>query len=262
MPTVEIIKKLSADLQPEAIQKTNKKDTKKGYDTTGYGYQFCVDRFNEVLGLKWGFEYEIIKEKEGKYKSGTPYIEITAKITIWVNDKENGRTCIGGHTAINYADAMKGAITNGFKKTAAFWGVGAKAFRGMIDDDHSIPEHDNQKQKPEKQKSYATSKKEPAGELKRKMLLLQIKDVIKSGSFTEKEIAAARLDVEKAKTNKDLNAILVFFQSELNKRIAKKDKTGKDEFVAQTAKIFEGETIENFKDDTPGEAEENELDIF
>lgn len=141
----EIIKKLEAPITIEAIQRTKKADTKKGYDTTGYGYQYMVDRFNEVLGSSWGYDWEIIHEQTGNYKTGQPYIEITVSCTIWLENKENARCCVGGHTSINYYDALKGAITNSFKKTAAFWGVGADAFRGVIDDDGKLPDHDDNK---------------------------------------------------------------------------------------------------------------------
>lgn len=131
-----VTKKLSEKLPEEAIQRTKGSETKKGYDTTGYGYQYAVDRFNEVLGEKWGYDWHIIHEREGQYKNGMPYIELAVQVSIWVNNKENTRSCVGGHTGKDYADALKGAITNGFKKTAAFWGVGRDAFAGTIDDDN------------------------------------------------------------------------------------------------------------------------------
>lgn len=134
------MKELSKPLPVEGIQRTDKKDTHKGYNTTGYGYQYAVDRFNDVFQDEWGFEWEIINYLEGEYQSGTKYHEITVKLSIWVKDKQNFRTCVGGHTSIIYSDALKGAITNAFKKTAAFWGVGREAFAGEIDDDAILPD--------------------------------------------------------------------------------------------------------------------------
>lgn len=139
------IQKLSTDLTTEAVQRTSKTTTKKGYDTTGYAYQYLVDRFNEVCGEDWSFGWEIIKEITGAYAKGTPFFDLTVKVWIAVGDKP-ARSCVGGHTAVNFADALKGAITNGFKKTAAFWGVGARAFRGTIDDDNQpLPDSDEEK---------------------------------------------------------------------------------------------------------------------
>jgi len=148
-----ILQKLSTPLPVVAIQKTEGKDTRKGYDTTGYGYMYAIDRFNEELGESWGYNWEIINHEKGSYKSGAPYHDITIKIEIWINDKLNSRSCVGGHTSITYADALKGAITNGFKKTAAFWGVGRDAYAGTIDDDNN-PLPDEAKNKVDCEKLY------------------------------------------------------------------------------------------------------------
>lgn len=159
MSEKEIIEQLSEKLSDDAIQRTNGKETKKGYDTTGYGYQYAVDRFNEVLGLDWGFTYQILDVTKGKYQDkeyngkvvpGKPFVSITVDVSIFVQDKR-GRPCAGGHTSNNYADALKGAITNGFKKAAAFWGVGRDAFAGTIDDDNQpLPDSDDNKADPDK----------------------------------------------------------------------------------------------------------------
>ena len=142
----ELFENLSKDLSKCAIQKTNKHQTKKGYDTTGYGYQYCVDRLNELLLEKWGFDWEILEKKEGAYKSGTPYVEICVKMSIWIIDKENKRSCAGGHISSSFSDALKGAITNAFKKTVAFWGVGSIVYRGELDDDNEpYPDADENK---------------------------------------------------------------------------------------------------------------------
>jgi hypothetical protein len=132
----EIIQKLSVDLPKSAVQRTSGNETKKGYDTTGYGYQYCVDRFNEVLGNEWGFSWKELFHREGQFKGGRPFHEITVEVSVWIGSKENERFCVGGHLATLHCDALKGAITNGLKKTAAFWGVGRAAFAGTIDDDN------------------------------------------------------------------------------------------------------------------------------
>ena len=125
------------NLPKEAIEKTKKEVTRKGYDTTGYQYQFLVNVINEVIGLgNWGFTYDVIKEIEGKYNNGKSFWELTTKVTIWMNAETKAEfSCVGGHKSELYADALKGAITNGFKKTAAFFGVGKKAYEGTVDDD-------------------------------------------------------------------------------------------------------------------------------
>lgn len=140
-----VISKLQERLPAEAIQRTKKAETRKGYDTDGYGYQYVVDRFNDVLGLEWGFDYSVVNHEIGKYKSGAPYHDVTVELIIWVKEKNNFRKCAGGHISVTYADALKGAVTNAFKKTAAFWGVGRDAYAGTIDDDNKpLPDnHEN-----------------------------------------------------------------------------------------------------------------------
>lgn len=137
----DVLVLLSGEMPKDSIQVAKKEKTNKGYDTTGVGYQWCVNRFNEVLGTQWGYEYKILKEEKGVYKkSGTEYYDITVEMSIWIGNEDTVRVCIGGHIAVVYADALKGAITNAFKKTAAFWGVGRQAYEGSLDDDISYPE--------------------------------------------------------------------------------------------------------------------------
>jgi hypothetical protein len=138
----EIMTKLYERLPEDGIQRTYKAQTRKGYDTTGYGYQWVVDRLNELFGMDWEFDWHIMEKREGAYQSGTPYIELTVDVSITINhaDKKYTRHCVGGHTSISFADALKGAITNGLKKTAAFYGIGADAFRGELDDDAALPD--------------------------------------------------------------------------------------------------------------------------
>lgn len=143
LDTKNFLGKLSEPLSKDAIQRTKATETRKGYDTTGYGYQYCVNRFNDILGDQWGYGYHILKETMGAYKSGQPFYDVTVEVSIWCIDKENARVCAGGHISSIFADALKGAITNAFKKTAAFWGVGKEAYEGTIDDDNK-PLPDNQ----------------------------------------------------------------------------------------------------------------------
>lgn len=142
----EIYEALSADLPLEAVERASKEITRKGYDTTGYQYQYLVNRLNEVCGIGgWDFSWKILKEVQGKWRDGGDFWDITTEVTVILRlpgedekDKERwvGRTCVGGNRANNYADALKGAITNGFKKTVAFFGLGRRAYEGTIDEDY------------------------------------------------------------------------------------------------------------------------------
>jgi len=131
------MKQLYENISEDAIQRTSGKITGKGYDTTGYGYQYAVDRFNEVYGYQWGYSYHVVHHETGQYKNGGMYHDITVDVGIWIKEAGNIRTAPGGHRSGTYADALKGAMTNGFKKCAAFWGVGSAAYRGTLDDDNA-----------------------------------------------------------------------------------------------------------------------------
>ena len=141
-------------LPKEAIEKASKEITRKGYDTTGYQYQFLVNVLNEVLGIgQWDFTYTILRETEGKWSNGRSFWDIT--VDVKVTFKNIGSfNCVGGHKSELHADALKGAITNGFKKTVAFFGVGKKAYEGTIDEDYRPLPQENKPElkKPEPQK--------------------------------------------------------------------------------------------------------------
>ena len=160
----QIYAELSAPLPKEAVERVSKEQSKKGYDTTGYGYQFVVNRLNEVLGLRgWGYTYKILKELEGVYeKSNNNFYEVTMEVGLWILSEDNIRYAVGGHTARSYSDAVKGALTNAFKKAAAFWGVGRQAYEGTLDEDTSIPEPETERvvlaSKSPQEKSSATTK--------------------------------------------------------------------------------------------------------
>lgn len=137
----EIYTALAKKLPEEAIERTKGGQTGKGYDTTGYGYQYVINRFNEVLGLPyWGFTFEVVDRLDGQTAKGRFQTSVTALVTIWVRHPQTGeeakRSCAGGHNSNNYADALKGAITNGFKKTAGMFGVGKDVYEGTVDDDN------------------------------------------------------------------------------------------------------------------------------
>ena len=125
------------------VERTDKNITRKGYDTTGYGYQFVVNRLNEVLpkfGLHWTTQDEIKLLKEYPSVSGKLQYEYAGRLSLLFLDDTrqvvDARHCYGGHQSSTHADAMKGAFTNAFKKTAALFGVGADAYEGTIDEDY------------------------------------------------------------------------------------------------------------------------------
>ncbi len=147
----EIYKKLveAVEKLPEnAVERTKKETTRKGYDTTGYQYQYLVNVLNEIIGVNgWSFTYTIAKEDEGTRQSGQKYWEVTIDMEVTILDAK--RMCAGGHISSTYADAKKGAITNALKKTLALFGIGKKAYEGTIDEDYMpIPEAEKPKFSP------------------------------------------------------------------------------------------------------------------
>jgi len=127
-------------LPKEAVEKAEAEVTRKGYNTTGYQYQFLVNVLNDVVGpAGWSFDFEKLMEKEGTFRNGKTYYEITVRIDMDVLGVR--RSCVGGHRSEMHADALKGAITNGFKKTVSLYGVGKKAYEGTLDEDYMpVPE--------------------------------------------------------------------------------------------------------------------------
>jgi len=174
-----IYAELSTPLCEDAIQRTEKEKTYKAYDTTGYGYQFCIDKLNEVLGIDgWDSTYQILDEhiEETSTKKKKYYFTVNVDIILKANDelglRETKKSCAGGHSSLDHSDGLKGAITNAFKKAAAFYGVGRDAYAGTIDNDNRPDPEDKQElpapaaksEKPEPKKEE--KKEEPKPESK------------------------------------------------------------------------------------------------
>ena len=49
----------------------------------------------------------------------------------------------GGHKSGTHADALKGAITNGIKKTLGMFGIGKKSYEGILDEDNRPSTQEN-----------------------------------------------------------------------------------------------------------------------
>lgn len=118
-----------------AVERTDKSVTRKGYDTTGYQYQYLVNVLNEIVGPEnWTYSYVVDQFTQGSRNSGAPYYDITMDVTVTILGSV--RTAPGGHISATYADAKKGALTNGLKKTLGMFGIGKAAYEGTLDDDY------------------------------------------------------------------------------------------------------------------------------
>lgn len=168
MPTREeriaIFKELAASFPEEAIESTKASVTRKGYDTTGIKYQFVANRMNEILGVGGWRLMQTTSCKEVSRGDKKAY-EALSEIRVTLGEWSEGKwyewadaVAYGGHTSNNEADARKGALTNGFKKAAAFLGAGWQAYAGALDDDNIPNDYDPPEPKAEPKPAQAKSK--------------------------------------------------------------------------------------------------------
>ncbi len=143
---------LSASFPDEAIERTEGRLTGRGYDTTGIKYQYVVDRLNEVLGVGGFRTHRTLTVKESVSARGRPTFEALCEVRLELGEWSGGLFTVfaeafgdGGHTAMTEADARKGAFTNGLKKAAAMLGAGRDAYRGVLDDDNTQSETEEER---------------------------------------------------------------------------------------------------------------------
>lgn len=141
----EILQGLCQPLPEEAIQRTKGRETGKGYNTDGYGYQWLVDKLNTVAGLgHWQTATREVYTERGTTSKGRAQFEVGFDVQVSLGNWEAGAFeplaqtpwTPGNHVSLSLGDARKGAMTNGFKKAVAFFGLGAGAFRGDLDPDN------------------------------------------------------------------------------------------------------------------------------
>jgi hypothetical protein len=145
----QLYKDLTAPFNPEAVQRADTKAT-KGYDMTGIGYQYIVNRLNEVLGLShWHYQIDDVRVVESSVGDVKSY-EVAVTLVLWVGNWVEGRfepvakrgPMPGSSRSTSLGDAYKGAVTNALKKCAALLGVGKEAYEGTLDDDYKAAEKD------------------------------------------------------------------------------------------------------------------------
>jgi hypothetical protein len=85
---------------------------RRGYDTTGIGYQFIANRLNEVLGVGGWRAHRVVTVKEVTHSNGRPAFEAIADITLELGSWVDGNFIVfaesladGGHVASAEADA-------------------------------------------------------------------------------------------------------------------------------------------------------------
>jgi len=144
----EAYEEFTKDLPQEAVKSGTLED---GTVLTMYGYQFAVNVLNEVLGMDhWYLEVEhqsaIIDKDKNKYQA-TVFVHL--KLGNWDNGNFSviaQKDSYGHGENEQRGNALKGAVTNGFKKAAAMFGIGKKAYEGLMED-FDIDELNNPKPK-------------------------------------------------------------------------------------------------------------------
>lgn len=121
-PKFEATKKLMESFPEDAVERTQGRLTGKGYDTTGYKYQYVANRINTVLGVGSYRTEQQFETSEHKTQKGTPMFDVVCDMKLflgfWKDNTWNTTAesfAIGGHTSKTLLDAKKGAYTNAFK---------------------------------------------------------------------------------------------------------------------------------------------------
>lgn len=221
----KILDALSLPLPEEAVERTSGSKTGKGYDTTGYKYQYVVNRFNEVLGINgWSYTYDMLEKHEYKTSSGKDRIGVTVnlELTLKCGEETNTKALVGGHDSNNYADALKGAITNALKKTAAMFGNGKSAYEVTIDDDNT-PEGADRGQ-------VATTKKVTGGRKASEKQVGMINALLSKGGWDREKFKKAH----KLESMKDLTVSQASdFIDRLQKKLEQKANAAPEEPTIQ-----------------------------
>lgn len=128
---------LSDPLPPESLQHTSKGQTGRPYDTTGHGYQYAVNRLNELFPGEW----EIHEDYEDAPDGNVYRTKCTVLITIGMRNEDLELVPLAVHTACAYGrnrdwgDARKGAKSVAIKRAASLHGVGWRTYAGELDPD-------------------------------------------------------------------------------------------------------------------------------
>lgn len=147
----EHLKACMVDFPAEAIERSFGGQTGRGYDTTGYGYQYVADRLSRVFGIgNWRVlhsqEVQVGSWGNPPRKNFTAVCDMTLELGHWTENADGQvyfRTTAqapgyGSHTSADEGDARKGGLTNALKKTAAWLtGAGSPAYRKEIDPDNA-----------------------------------------------------------------------------------------------------------------------------
>lgn len=150
----EKFNEISKDFTPSQIEKGIKWIGGKKTEVKYVKAIHLTQRMNEVFGLNgWQFSAEIIENKKEtrKTQSGEKpcwVVVLSIRVSLLENgDPISSRFGIGACDSYSgLGDALKGALTDGLKKTLAYYGAGWKTYTGLLDEEqHSIEPNDDKK---------------------------------------------------------------------------------------------------------------------
>lgn len=227
-----LLQKLMAPFPDAAIERTDGKKTGKMYDTTGFGYQYVVNRLNNVFGVDgWHTEYEIEEIIRFQSKRGRDMwtVIMRVKIIFCGSEGECYRECWGSHTSSDPGDARKGAYTNGLKKTAGLLGVGWQAYADAIDDDNT-PKGEDERGRSDKPNTQAVLGDRKTKAIKRMMEISELK-----GAEWCKSLVHGR----PRKTAEDMEEVVKVLEYNLTKDAQTDDpKPGPESVTSEQAATF------------------------
>lgn len=130
-----VYQKFIKDLPKEALRT---EVTDKGEKFYLFGYQFVVNRLNETVGLDH-WNYEILGEIEKEKKGPLWWVSLQLRLSLgnWINGflvPLVYKDAFGSGIHESLGNAKKGAVTNALKKAAGMFGLGKKAYEGLIEE--------------------------------------------------------------------------------------------------------------------------------
>lgn len=131
----KIYKELIKELPKEALRMIKTED---GTVLKMYGYQFTVNILNEVVGLDH-WQLNLVEDPKQQFVRDQWMVSLFVKLELG-NWKEGvfipitSRISFGSGLHNTLGNSLKSALTNAFKKAAAMYGIGKKAYEGLIED--------------------------------------------------------------------------------------------------------------------------------
>jgi len=127
----EKIKKINEILDSYGDEAIQEEKRPGGLSLWGYKPQYLIDAVNEVLGPDgWGYKLISIDTTPADNNK----ISAVAQVEVYIKIGET-IICKGPQFGVstNYkGDAEKGALTDAIGKGLSLWGIGSKAYRGLL----------------------------------------------------------------------------------------------------------------------------------